>query len=88
MIRNPHGFEDPLVKGKGGALIPGRSRMRRESHVRFLWEGCDTTTYQARRAVHGAASLLTRSMHIALSRRLAAYPRSSHFQEDPLFDLV
>jgi hypothetical protein len=29
-----------------------------------------------------------RSMHIALSRRLAAYPRSSHFQEDPLFDLV
>ncbi|KAL2934618.1 Endochitinase 2 [Bienertia sinuspersici] len=39
--------------------------------------GCDTTTYQARRAVHGAASLLTWSMHIAFSRRLAAYPRSS-----------
>lgn len=28
------------------------------------------------------------SMHIALSRRLAAYPRSSHFQEDPGLDLV
>jgi hypothetical protein len=31
-------------------LIPGRSRMTRESHVRFLLEGCDTTTYQARQA--------------------------------------
>ncbi|KAL0286968.1 UNVERIFIED_CONTAM: hypothetical protein Sradi_7135600 [Sesamum radiatum] len=56
---------------KGEVLIPGRSRMTRECHVRFLREGCDTTTYQARRAVHGAASLLTWSMHIALSRRLA-----------------
>ncbi|KAL0302646.1 UNVERIFIED_CONTAM: putative DNA-directed RNA polymerase [Sesamum calycinum] len=73
---------------KGEVLIPGRSRMTRECHVRFLREGCDTTTYQARRAVHGAASLLTWSMHIALSRRLAAYPRSSHFQEDPRLDLV
>ncbi|KAJ0088898.1 hypothetical protein Patl1_32878 [Pistacia atlantica] len=27
-------------------------------------------------------------MHIALSRRLAAYPRSSHFQEDPGLDPV
>ncbi|KAM7460629.1 hypothetical protein LguiB_036020 [Lonicera macranthoides] len=26
-------------------------------------------------------------MHIALSRRLAAYPRSSHFQKDPGLDL-
>ncbi|MCI48291.1 hypothetical protein A2U01_0069534, partial [Trifolium medium] len=42
----------------------------------------------ARRAVHGAASLLTWSKHIALSRRLAAYPRSSRFQEDPGLDLV
>ena len=84
----PMGSRTRWSKERGGVQIPGRSRMRRESHVRFLWEGCDTTTYQARRAVHGAASLLTRSMHIALSRRLAAYPRSSHFQEDPLFDLV
>ncbi|KAJ6859815.1 hypothetical protein NC651_036196 [Populus alba x Populus x berolinensis] len=69
------------------ALTEGRSGdstdKERKSSGR---KGCDTTTYQARRAVHGAASLLTWSMHIALSRRLAAYPRSSHFQEDPGLD--
>nr|YP_010437927.1 NADH dehydrogenase subunit 1 [Photinia serratifolia]UTB64260.1 NADH dehydrogenase subunit 1 [Photinia serratifolia] len=32
--------------------------------------------------------LMRWSMHIALSRRLAAYPRSSHFQEDPRLYLV
>lgn len=78
----------PVGQRKGEVLIPGRSRMTRECHVRFLREGCDTTTYQARRAVHGAASLLAWSMHIALFRRLAAYPRSSHFQKDPGLDLV
>jgi len=41
MIRNPHGFEDPLVKGKGGGpdsrTEPYEARVSRTVPLRRVW---------------------------------------------------
>ncbi|KAJ6826875.1 NADH dehydrogenase subunit 1 [Iris pallida] len=82
-VRGPVG-QTKEMGGPDSGTEPYDARVSHTVPLRRRWN----PTYQARRVVHGDASLLTRSMHIALSRRLAAYPRSSYFQEDPGLDLV